>query len=260
MLLRVVKIGGNVLDDEQALERFLYDFAYLEGPKILVHGGGKLATQMAEQLGIPQTMVEGRRITDEATLRVAVMVYGGWINKRVTAGLQAAGCNALGLTGADGNVLRAVKRPVGAVDYGWVGDVDPSGVNASWLANLLKDGVTPVFAALTHDGQGHLLNTNADTIASTLAVAMSQRMPTELLLCFEKKGVLRDVNDPDSLIPRIAKAEWQMLKESGAIHSGMLPKLENAFRAIEQGVRAVRILWSGDVAVSGAGTEIVGGR
>lgn len=257
MPLRVVKIGGNVLDDEQALERFLSDFAQLEGPKILVHGGGKLATQMAEQLGIPQTMIEGRRITDEATLRVAVMVYGGWINKRVTAGLQAAGCNALGLTGADGNVLRAVKRPVGAVNYGWVGDVDPSGVNAVWLANLLKDGVTPVFAALTHDGQGHLLNTNADTIASTLAVAMSQRMPTELLLCFEKKGVLRDVNDPDSLIPRIAKAEWQTLKESGAIHSGMLPKLENAFRAIEQGVQAVRILWSKEVALAGAGTEIV---
>ena len=257
MPLRVVKIGGNVLDDEQALESFLSDFAQLEGPKILVHGGGKLATQMAEQLGIPQTMIEGRRITDEATLRVAVMVYGGWINKRVTAGLQAAGCNALGLTGADGNVLRAVKRPVGAVDYGWVGDVDPSGVNAVWLSNLLKDGVTPVFAALTHDGQGHLLNTNADTIASTLAVAMSQRMPTELLLCFEKKGVLRDVNDPDSLIPRIAKAEWQTLKESGAIHSGMLPKLENAFRAIEQGVQAVRILWSKEVALAGAGTEIV---
>lgn len=245
--LKIVKIGGNVIDDEAALSRFLTDFAALSGPKILVHGGGKLATQMAEQLGLPQTLLHGRRVTDADTLRIAVMVYAGWINKRIVAGLQAVHCSALGLCGADGNVLRAVKRPVADIDYGWVGDITPEGVNATWLQVILDQGFTPVFSAVTHDGKGHLLNTNADTIAATLAVAMGRQRPTDLLLCFEKKGVLRDVNDPNSLLPSIASAEWPPLKESGLVHSGMLPKLDNAFNAVRQGVASVRILWSGDL-------------
>lgn len=245
--LKIVKIGGNVIDDEAALSRFLADFAALGGPKILVHGGGKLATQMAEQLGLPQTLLHGRRVTDADTLRIAVMVYAGWINKRIVAGLQAAHCSALGLCGADANVLRAVKRPVADIDYGWVGDITPEGVNAAWLQTMLDLGLTPVFSAVTHDGKGHLLNTNADTIAATLAVAMSRQRPTDLLLCFEKKGVLRDVNDPNSLLSSIASAEWPSLKQSGLVHSGMLPKLDNAFNAVRQGVSSVRILWSGDL-------------
>lgn len=245
--LKIVKVGGNVIDNDAALSRFLTDFAGLVGPKILVHGGGKLATQMAEQLGLPQTLVHGRRVTDADTLRIAVMVYAGWINKRIVAGLQAAHCSALGLCGADGNALRAVKRPIADIDYGWVGDITPEGVNAAWLQTLLEQGLTPVFSAVTHDGKGHLLNTNADTIAATLAVAMSRLLPTDLLLCFEKKGVLRDVNDPNSLLPRISQAEWAPLKQSGIVHSGMLPKLDNAFSAVRQGVASVRILWSGDL-------------
>lgn len=259
-VLKIVKIGGNVIDNEAALSQFLSDFAALPGPKILVHGGGKLATQLAEQIGLPQTLIQGRRVTDAETLRIAVMVYAGWINKRIVAGLQAADCPALGLCGADGNALQAVKRPVGEIDYGWVGDVTPEGVNGQWLGALLEQGISPVFSAITHDGQGHLLNTNADTIAATLAIAMSRTRATDLLLCFEKKGVLRDVDDPASLIPRIAQSEWEGLKKEGVVHSGMLPKLENAFSAVRQGVRSVRILWSGElgqVANGSPGTLLV---
>lgn len=252
--LHVLKIGGNVVDQEATLHTFLRDFAELPGPKILVHGGGKLATQLAGQLNIPQTMVDGRRITDAETLRVAVMSYAGWINKRIVAGLQANGCNALGLSGADGNALRAIRRPAGVIDYGFVGDIVPENVAVSFLKMLLDAGIVPVFSAITHDGAGQLLNTNADTVAAVLAIAMSRVVETRLLLCFEKKGVLQDVEDENSCIPTITAAEWPYLKASGIIHSGMLPKLENAFAAIAQGVHSVRIMHAMDVPVIAAGS------
>jgi len=246
-MLYVLKIGGNVVDQDATLHTFLDAFAQLPAPKLLVHGGGKLTTQLAGQLNIPQNMVDGRRITDAATLQVAVMSYAGWINKRIVAGLQARGCNALGLSGADGNVLRAVKRPAGIIDYGYVGDIVPENVQVPLLSMLMEMGITPVFSAITHDGQGQLLNTNADTVAAVLAIAMSRVIETRLLLCFEKKGVLRDIRDDNSYILKITAAEWPNLKMSGAIHSGMLPKLENAFSAVAQGVHTVRIMHANDL-------------
>ncbi|MFC6998429.1 acetylglutamate kinase [Rufibacter roseus] len=240
--LNIIKIGGNVLDNPAQLEQFLTDFAAVPGPKVLVHGGGKIASELGKQLGIEPNMVNGRRITDADTLRVVTMVYGGLLNKNLVAQLQARGCNALGLTGADANVIPAHKRPVKDVDYGFVGDVEsPDQVNVKFLASLAEQGITPVFAALTHDGQGSLLNTNADTIASTLAVALSRQFEVNLIYCFEKKGVLLDVEDETSVIHHLQPAYYTELKDKGAIFAGMLPKLDNAFAALEQGVKAVII-------------------
>jgi acetylglutamate kinase len=253
-MVTVVKISGNVIDNPVFLQAFLRDFALLPGPKVLVHGGGKLATQLAERLDVPQTMVEGRRITDAETLKIAVMSYAGWINKNVVAGLQAQGCNAMGFCGADGNMLRAVKRPVASIDYGWVGDIVPENVHIQLISQLFELGITPVFSAITHDGAGQLLNTNADTIAAVTAIAISRVRPCRLLLCFEKKGVLRDVENPESLISVIRSEEWAALKASGVVHSGMLPKLDNAFAAIVQGVQSVSIMHAADlVAVANGG-------
>jgi acetylglutamate kinase len=245
--LYIIKIGGNVIDNSESLHKFLEDFTVLKGHKILVHGGGKVATQLSETLGIEAKLVDGRRITDIETLRVVTMVYGGLINKNVVAQLQRYGSNAIGLTGADGNLIKAKKRPVKTIDYGFVGDLDDQSVNAKGISSLLEAGFTPVFSALTHDGDGQLLNTNADTIASALAVAMSALYSTTLIYCFEKKGVLQDIDDEDSLIRDINPERYDELKAAGIIHSGMLPKLDNAFSAIDFGVQAVIIGHANDL-------------
>jgi acetylglutamate kinase len=244
--LTVVKIGGNVVDDPTAMENFLHAFAHLPGPKLLVHGGGKIATRTAEQLGIATQMVEGRRITSEEMVKVIAMVYGGLVNKQLVAGLQALGCQALGLSGVDGNLLPASKRPVGAIDYGWVGDLHADAVNTPLLQLLLTGGITPVVAPMTHDGQGHLLNVNADTIAATLASSLSNGFEVTLVYCFEKPGVLRDADNPDTVIPILQPASFQALKTEGIIHSGMIPKLDNAFESLQKGVKKVVICpWEG---------------
>lgn len=245
--LHIIKIGGNVIDNSENLHNFLKDFTALDGSKILVHGGGKVATQLSETLGIEAKLVDGRRITDIETLRVVTMVYGGLINKNIVAQLQRFGSNAIGLTGADGNFIKAKKRPVKTIDYGFVGDLDDNSVDSQGLSSLLKAGFVPVFCAITHDGDGQLLNTNADTIASALAVAMAGLYKTTLIYCFEKRGVLKDINDEDSLIRDIDPERYEELKQQQIIHSGMLPKLDNAFKAIGCGVDAVIIGHSDDL-------------
>jgi len=247
--LYIIKIGGNVIDNSENLYRFLKDFTALSGHKILVHGGGKAATQLSETLGIETKLVDGRRITDIETLRVVIMVYGGLINKNIVAQLQRFGNNAIGLTGADGDFIRTKKRPVKTIDYGFVGDIDENSIKPQNISNLMDAGFTPVFCALTHDGEGQLLNTNADTIASALAVALAKLYHTTLIYCFEKKGVLKDINDEDSLIREIDPQHYEELKTRQVIHSGMLPKLDNAFTAISSGVKAVIIGHSNDLAM-----------
>ena len=245
--LTVIKVGGKIVEEEATLNRLLDDFATIEGHKVLVHGGGRSATKIAAQLGIESKMVNGRRITDSETLKVVTMVYGGLVNKNVVAGLQARGVNALGLTGADMNVMRSVKRPVKEVDYGFVG--------ASLLSDLIYKGVVPVMAPLTHDGKGHMLNTNADTIAGETAKALAALFDVTLVFCFEKKGVLRDENDDDSVIPLITPAEFKQYVADGIIQGGMIPKLENSFAAIDAGVSEVIITLAS--AISGEeGTRI----
>jgi len=238
--LYVVKIGGNVLDDEKSLRTFLKDFASIQEPKILIHGGGKIATKLGEQLGIESHYVKGRRITDAPTLDLVTMVYGGLVNKQIVAQLQSLHCNAMGLTGADGNMIKAVKRPVGEVDFGFVGDITADSVNSTLLYFLLKQNVIPVFAPLTH-ANGVMLNTNADTIASVLAISLSKHFDTRLIFCFEKTGVLRDVKKEDSVITNLNKATYEKLLNEGSFHDGILPKLENAFAAITSGVKEVLI-------------------
>lgn len=238
--LYVIKIGGNVLDDEKSLQNFLKDFASIQAPKILIHGGGKIATKLGDQLGIKSNYVKGRRITDAPTLDLVTMVYGGLVNKQIVAQLQAHHCNAIGLTGADGNLIKATKRPVGEVDFGFVGDITPDSVNSTLLYFLLKQNVIPVFAPLTH-ANGSMLNTNADTIASVLAIALSKHFDTRLIFCFEKTGVLADVTKEDSVITSLNKTSYEELLKKGAFHDGILPKLENAFQAIQSGVKEVLI-------------------
>lgn len=237
--LTIIKVGGKIVEEEATLNKLLDDFSAIEGYKILVHGGGRSATKIASLLGIESKMVSGRRITDAETLKVVTMVYGGLVNKNIVAGLQARGVNALGLTGADMDVIRSVKRPVKEVDYGFVGDVEK--VNASFLADLINKGVVPVMAPLTHDGKGNILNTNADTIAGETAKAMASLFDVTLVYCFEKKGVLRDENDDDSVIPQITRAEFDAYVADGTIQGGMIPKLENSFSAINAGVLQVVI-------------------
>ena len=237
--LTIIKVGGKIVEEEATLNKLLDDFSAIEGYKILVHGGGRSATKIASLLGIESKMVSGRRITDAETLKVVTMVYGGLVNKNIVAGLQARGVNALGLTGADMDVIRSVKRPVRDVDYGFVGDVEK--VNASFLAYLINKGVVPVMAPLTHDGKGNMLNTNADTIAGETAKAMASLFDVTLVYCFEKKGVLRDENDDDSVIPQITRAEFDAYVADGTIQGGMIPKLENSFSAINAGVSQVVI-------------------
>lgn len=239
--LTVIKIGGNVIDNSEKLQEFLKVFSNLEGFKILVHGGGKMATKIADEMHIEAKMIEGRRITDIETLRVVTMVYAGLINKNLVAQLQMHACNAIGLSGADGNLIKAKKRPIAAIDYGYVGDLDETSVETENLSKLINNGFIPVFSAITHDGESQLLNTNADTIASTLAVAMARHYQTSLVYCFEKKGVLLDINDESSVIKEINPTQYEDLKTKGIIADGMLPKLHNAFEAINKGVKEVFI-------------------
>lgn len=245
--LFIVKIGGNVLDNPASLRHFLDTFATMAQPRILIHGGGKIATRLGEQLGIQSHYVNGRRITDEATRDLVTMVYGGLVNKQIVAALQALGCNALGLTGADGNAIKAVKRPVKETDFGFVGDIHPGNVNTALITTLLAGGTVPVFAPLTH-AAGAMLNTNADTIASVLAVALSKHYNVRLVYCFEKKGVLEDVNNPDSVIHHLPRSLYQTLLQRHALADGILPKLENAYAAIDAGVSEVLIGDADDLA------------
>jgi acetylglutamate kinase len=237
--LSVIKIGGSLIEDENILDEFLVDFTKLEGLKILVHGGGKLATQLAGKLGIETKMNEGRRITDAETVKVITMVYGGLVNKTIVAKLQADNCNALGLSGADLNSIQSVKRPVEDIDYGFVGDVEK--VNSKMISMLLNNGISPVFCAITHDKNGQLLNTNADTIASEIAIALSRDFDTDLYYCFEKQGVLMDIKDENSVIEHIDRNSYRKLKEEKIIADGMLPKLHNCFNALERNVSKVCI-------------------
>ena len=237
--ITVVKIGGNVIDSPEATARFVEAFAALEGPKLLVHGGGKLATRLAAQLGIESRMVDGRRITDRETLDVVTMVYAGLINKRLVAALSAAGCRAIGLSGADGNAVTARRRAPQPIDYGFVGDIEK--VDSRLLGRLLEAGVTPVFCAIMHDGQGTLLNCNADSVASAIALGAAQIAPAELVFCFEKSGVLRDPDDETTLIREITAGSYAALKAEGVVSKGMIPKIENALKAVANGVRSVTI-------------------
>ena len=272
-MIKVVKIGGNVVDNPDLLREFVKDFAAMPGMKVLVHGGGVMASQMQKSMGMVPMMVEGRRVTDEQTLKVVTMVYAGWCNKHITALLQAEGCNAIGLTGADGNAIRASRRAplyvesLGEkVDYGFVGDVTAESVNARFIYSLLERGIVPVFNAINHDGEGNLLNTNADTIASSIVQSLASYKyrnrwevcsrceecthcsddgrlthETELIYCFEKDGVLYDKDDDSSVISEIDRNRFEQLKAEGRVADGMIPKLANSFKAIDAGVRRVLI-------------------
>lgn len=251
--LTIIKVGGKIVEEEASLNQLLHNFTAIEGHKVLVHGGGRSATKMASQLGIESQMVNGRRITDAETLKVVTMVYGGLVNKNIVALLQANNVNALGLTGADMDIIRSVKRPVKEIDYGFVGDVEK--VNATLLADLIQKGIVPVMAPLTHDGQGNILNTNADTIAGEVAKALSASFDVTLMYCFEKKGVLKDENDDDSVIPQLTQTEFEQYVSEGIIQGGMIPKLENAFEAIRAGVSEVVITLAAAIHTPG-GTRI----
>lgn len=272
-MIRIVKIGGNIVDNPELLKEFARDFAAMPGMKILVHGGGVMASQIQKDMGLTPVMIEGRRVTDEAALKVVTMVYAGWCSKTITALLQAEGCNAIGLSGTDGNAIKARKRPPVHIeslgkemDYGYVGDVTGECVNAGFIYSLLERGIVPVFNAINHDGDGNLLNTNADTIASSVATAMANyryRSPrevccrceecthcsddgrltheTELIYCFEKDGVLYDKDDDNSVISEISRSRFEELKKEGIVADGMIPKLANAFKAIDSGVARVVI-------------------
>ena len=238
--LTIVKVGGAVVEDEAQLSQLLKDFSAIEGNKVLIHGGGRRATQVAASLGIESKMVGGRRITDADMLSVVTMVYGGLVNKNLVARLQANGVNALGLTGADMDVIRSHKRPIkDGVDFGFVGDVDRA--DGEMLSRLIKAGITPVMAPLTHDGQGNILNTNADTIASETAKALASIYDVTLIFSFEKKGVLRNPDDDESVISTITRSDFMNYKADGTISGGMIPKIENAFSAIDAGVKQVII-------------------
>ena len=243
--LYIIKIGGNIIDDEEKLSAFLDKFSAIKGNKILVHGGGKLATRVAEAMGIPQQMIDGRRITDAETLKVVTMVYAGFINKNIVAALQAKGCNAFGVTGADGNMIFAHKRIHPTIDYGFAGDVDA--VNTTLANALLQQNISLVCAPITHDGNGSLLNTNADTIAQEFAKALSSFYDVSLIYCFEKKGVLSNADDDETVITSINPASFKQLKDDGIISEGMIPKLQNAFTALDKGVQSVIIGHAADL-------------
>ena len=252
--LIVVKIGGNVIDNPTALNQFLGDFSNIKKKKILVHGGGKIATEIAAKLGLEAVMVEGRRITDKPMLDVVTMVYGGLINKNMVAKLQALGCNAIGLSGADGNGIVCNKRPVKEVDYGFVGDV--KAVNNDFLEHLLDGNLIPIMSPLSHDGNGNMLNINADTVATTLAKTMAKNYTVTLLYCFELKGVLSDFEDKNSVIEKMDFGSYQTLKSNGAISKGMIPKMDNSFDAIHNGVQKVVICHSSNMLKVAEGLQL----
>ena len=252
--LSVIKVGGAVLENDSSLSAFLDRFVAFPGLKILVHGGGRAATKLSEKLGIASQLVEGRRITDSDTIEIATMVYGGLINKKTVAALQAKGCNAAGFTGADMNLVTAQKRLVQNIDYGFVGDITK--VNHKAFTNLLKTGITPVIAPLTHDGLGQLLNTNADTMASAIAVAMANIFSVSLVYCFEKAGVLSNPDDDKSIISVLKPDSYQAYKDQGIIHSGMIPKIDNSFDALGKGVKQVIITSASSLDIN-TGTKII---
>lgn len=237
--LTVIKIGGEIINNPEQLQAFLADFSRLNEPKVLVHGGGKIATALSAKLGIETRMQEGRRITTKENLEVVTMVYAGLINKNITASLQSQKCNAIGLSGADASVIVASKRPSKPLDYGYVGDIQS--INSKVIDTFVQSQMVPVFSAICHDGKGQLLNTNADTIATEIAIAMSEKYDTELIYCFDKKGVLMDVNDNDSVVEKINTDVYRNLREQKVIHDGMLPKMENAFHALNHKVSKVMI-------------------
>ena len=253
--LTLIKVGGKIVEEQATLSRLLASFAAIPGRKVLVHGGGRSATAMASRLGIESRMVGGRRITDKSMLEVVTMVYAGLVNKNIVAGLQAQGVNALGMTGADMNILLSDKRPVGEVDYGYVGDVRR--VDAAALSALIEMGVVPVIAPLTHDGRGSMLNTNADTMAGETAKALASRYEVSLVYCFEKRGVLRDENDDNSVIAEMTRQQFETYRVEGVVQGGMIPKLENAFDAIRHGVREVIITRADAIGQPHEGTRIV---
>ena len=251
--LTLVKVGGKIVEDDESLQRLLADFSTIAGNKILVHGGGSSATKIAEKLGIESQMINGRRITDAETLKVVTMVYAGLVNKNIVAKLQAYSLNALGLTGADMNMILSDKRPVTDVDYGFVGDIRY--VNIELLVDLLRQNIVPVLSPITHDGKGNLLNTNADSIAGEVARALSYDYDVNLIYCFEKKGVLKDENDDKSIIPEINENLFKQYVNEGIIKGGMIPKLENAFHALNLGVRTIIITEASEIC-TGKGTYI----
>ncbi len=259
-MIKVVKIGGNVVDSAELLEKFCSDFAALEGPKVLVHGGGKIASGLQRRLGMEPRMVEGRRVTDAETLRLVTMVYAGWCSKHIAALLQSRGCNAMGLAGCDASLITASRREPRLLsdgstllDYGFVGDVRAESVDTVALLKLIDMGIVPLFCAISHDGLGELLNTNADTIAGAISAALK----AELLYCFEKNGVLYDLNDDSSVIPHLDQDAYSRLKAEGRVAQGMIPKLDNAFSALRSGAASVRILHSGSLPDAEAGTRLV---
>lgn len=253
--LTIIKVGGNVVEEEASLKSLLKDFSRISGNKILVHGGGKTATLLSEKLGLESKIVDGRRITDAETLKIVTMVYAGLVNKNIVAGLQAFGNNAIGLTGADLDLIRAAKRPVGEVDYGFVGDIKV--VNYQSINELLSNGSIPVLAPITHDGHGQLLNTNADTIASELAVAMCFDYEVQLIFCFEKSGVLMNENDESSKINEITPVLFEQLKHDGIVCGGMIPKLSDGFAALKRGVSVVVITNPAGISEGLRGTRLV---
>ncbi len=255
--LLVIKVGGNVIDHPEVLQHFLEDFAQLPHPKILVHGGGKIATRIGQQLEIQPNYIDGRRITDDATIDLVTMVYGGLLNKQITAQLQALQCNAIGLSGADGNLMPAVKRPVKEVDFGWVGDVLADQLNVALLQSLLAQDIVPVLAPLTHDGNGHMLNTNADTIASAIAIALSEMYSVKLLYCFEKKGILKSMEDENEIVTHINRSVYEQLLSDGTLTDGIIPKIHNALAAVDKGLHAVCIGHTNDLHAN-AGTNPAG--
>ncbi|MEN7546783.1 acetylglutamate kinase [Rapidithrix thailandica] len=254
--IHIIKIGGNIIDNPERLNTFLKDFAVIPGKKVLVHGGGKIASDLSLTLGISPKLIDGRRVTDADSLKVVTMVYGGLINKNVVAQLQAHQCNAIGLTGADGNIIQAHKRVHPQIDYGFVGDIDK--VDGEKLDVFLKGGFVPVFAALTHDQQGTMLNTNADTIAAQLAIALSGFYQTELVYCFEKKGVLKSIDNENSVIRQLDETAYQHLKQEGVIAAGMIPKLDNAFETLHKGVHSVIIGKAEDLLHSITENDVLG--
>ena len=252
--ITIRKVGGKIVEETASLAALLDRFAAIDGRKVLIHGGGRSATRIAEQLGIESKMIDGRRITDEETLKVVTMVYGGLVNKNIVAGLQARGVNALGLTGADCNIIRAHKRPVKSIDYGFVGDVEKA--DGDMLSKLIEQGITPIVAPLTHDGKGSILNTNADTMAAETAKALAKIYDTTLIYCFELPGVMRNPDDANSLIATITGESYKNLLADGTINGGMIPKMENAFNAIENGVSKV-IITKADAIDGTQGTHII---
>lgn len=256
-VLNIVKIGGNIVDSPEALGAFLADFAAMPGPKILVHGGGKEATRLSSALGIETKMIDGRRVTDRETLDVVTMTYAGLINKRIVALLQSLGCNAIGLSGADANVIPATRRKPNPIDYGFVGDIDPERVNADFISMLCAAGYVPVFCAICHDGEGSPLNCNADSVAAAVAAGTARvASPVRLTYCFEKPGVMLDVDDDSSVIPVVTAESFERLKADGVVAKGMIPKIHNALCSVEQGVSEVRICQAEALCAQG-GTTIV---